>query len=104
MECGPRRHPVDRCQSDTYGWIPEWELTSKPISSVGERRDILGVSTKEMIYVRDDLFIGGNDYPAEQAGVISIPVRSPDETKRVIEAIIACLSDDELTWPFEVDR
>jgi hypothetical protein len=47
------------------------------------------------------LFPGGNDYPVEQAGVISIPVRGPDETKRVVEAIIACLGDDRLTHTFE---
>jgi hypothetical protein len=38
----------------------------------------------------DALFPGGNDYPAKEAGVVSIQVRDPDETKRVIEAIIAC--------------
>lgn len=34
---------------------------------------------------------GGNDYPAEEAGVESIQVRDPNESKRVIQAIIACL-------------
>ena len=57
-------------------------------------RDILGVSLKEMIYIGDALFPGGNDYPVEQAGVISIPVRGPEDTKRVIEAMIACLGGD----------
>jgi len=57
-------------------------------------RDILGISLKEMIYIGDALFVGGNDYPAEEAGVVSIPVRGPSETKRVIEAIIACLKND----------
>ena len=71
---------------------------------IGKLRDILGISVKEMIYVGDALFPGGNDYPAEQAGVISIPVRGPDETKRVIEAIIACLGDDQQVRSFEVDR
>ncbi len=66
-------------------------------------RDILGISLKEMIYVGDALFVGGNDYPAKQAGVISIPVRSPDETKRVIETVIACLEDDGKVRSFEVD-
>ncbi len=56
-------------------------------------KDVLGISLKEMIFIGDALFAGGNDYPAEQAGVVSIPVRGPHETKRVIEAIIACLSD-----------
>jgi len=54
-------------------------------------RDLLGVTIKEMVYIGDALFVGGNDYPAEEAGVISIPVRGPNETKPVTEAIIACL-------------
>jgi hypothetical protein len=60
-------------------------------------RDVLGLSLKEMIYIGDALFVGGNDYPAEQAGVVSIPVRGPNETKRVVEAIIACLDGDHQT-------
>jgi HAD superfamily hydrolase (TIGR01484 family) len=55
-------------------------------------RDILGIGIKEMIFIGDALFPGGNDYPAEEAGVVSIRVRDPDESKRVIETIIACLS------------
>lgn len=54
-------------------------------------RDMLGLSLKEMIFIGDALFVGGNDYPAKEAGVVSIPVKNPDETKRVTEAIIACL-------------
>ena len=54
-------------------------------------RDILGIAIEEMIFVGDALFPGGNDYPAKQAGVVSIQVRDPDETKRVIEAILACM-------------
>jgi hypothetical protein len=66
-------------------------------------RDILGISVKEMIFIGDALFVGGNDYPAEQAGAISIPVKGPNETKRVIEAIIACLGDDDQVRHFEVN-
>jgi hypothetical protein len=65
-------------------------------------QETLGISIKEMIYVGDALFVGGNDYPAEQAGVISISVRGPDETKRVIETIIACLEDGQQTQAFKV--
>jgi phosphomannomutase len=54
-------------------------------------RDILGITIKEMIFVGDALFPGGNDYPAEEAGVVSIRVKNPTESKRVIETIIACL-------------
>src|ERR1035437_2600485 len=66
-------------------------------------RDILCISLQEMIYIGDALFVGGNDYPVKQAGVISIPVRGPDETKRVIEAIIACLGGDQQARPFGED-
>jgi phosphomannomutase len=58
-------------------------------------RDLLHISLKEMIYIGDALFPGGNDYPAEQAGVVSIAVQGPDDTKRVIETIIACLEGDQ---------
>jgi HAD superfamily hydrolase (TIGR01484 family) len=61
---------------------------------VKKLRDILGISLKEMIVIGDAMFPGGNDYPAEQAGVIAIPVRGPEDTKRVIQAIIACLEVD----------
>jgi HAD superfamily hydrolase (TIGR01484 family) len=55
-------------------------------------RDVLGIPIDQMLFVGDAIFPGGNDYPALQAGAESIEVRDPDETKRVIEAIIACLS------------
>jgi HAD superfamily hydrolase (TIGR01484 family) len=58
---------------------------------IGKLRDTLGVSIREMLFIGDALFSGGNDYPAEQAGVASIQVRDPNETKRVIQAIVACL-------------
>jgi HAD superfamily hydrolase (TIGR01484 family) len=54
-------------------------------------RDILDIPMSEMLFIGDAIFEGGNDYPAEQAGVDCIPVRGPDETKLVIETIIACL-------------
>ena len=55
-------------------------------------RDVLGIPITEMLFIGDAIFPGGNDYPAFQAGAESIEVRDPDETKRVIEAIVACLS------------
>ncbi len=54
-------------------------------------RDVLGISIDEMLFLGDALFPGGNDYPAREAGADSIPVRDPEETKHIIEAIIACL-------------
>lgn len=54
-------------------------------------KEILDIKISEMIYVGDALFEGGNDHPAMTTGVDCIQVRDPDETKRVIEAIISCL-------------
>ncbi len=54
-------------------------------------RDVLCIPIPEMIFVGDAVFPGGNDYPAKEAGALSIEVKDPHETKRVVEAIIACL-------------
>lgn len=54
-------------------------------------RDILHIPIDEMIFVGDAVFPGGNDYPAKEAGALSIEVKDPHETKRVIEAIVGCL-------------
>jgi phosphomannomutase len=54
-------------------------------------REILNIKKKEMIFIGDAIFPGGNDYPAKEAGVASVCIKDPDETKRVIAGIIACL-------------
>ncbi len=61
---------------------------------VRKLRDTLGIPMKHMIFIGDALFPGGNDYPAEEAGVESIETRDPLETKRLIQTIIACLEPD----------
>jgi HAD superfamily hydrolase (TIGR01484 family) len=71
---------------------------------INKLRDILSISLREMIYIGDALFAGGNDYPAEQAGVISIPVRDPHETNRVIETLIACLDPNQQFQAFKADE
>jgi len=60
---------------------------------IGKLRDTLHISLNEMVYIGDALFPGGNDYPAEEAGVVSIPVKGPDDTNLVIKTILACLGD-----------
>ncbi len=55
-------------------------------------RDVLHVAIEDMIYVGDALFPGGNDAPARETGAVCIQVKDPHETKRVIEAVHACLS------------
>jgi len=56
----------------------------------------LGLTTKEMIFAGDALFVGGNDFPVQLAGVDSILVRDPSETARVIQTVIACLGDGDV--------
>ena len=71
------------------------DVTQKGIDKgygIRKLRDILGVAIEEMIFVGDALFPGGNDYPAKEAGAESIRVRDTEESKRVIETIIACLN------------
>jgi phosphomannomutase len=53
-------------------------------------RDILHIAVEKMMFIGDAIFPGGNDYPAKEAGAQSIGIKDPHETKRVIEAIIAC--------------
>lgn len=50
----------------------------------------LNIAIKDMLFIGDALFEGGNDYPARQTGVDCIQVRDPHETKRVVETIISC--------------
>ncbi len=56
-------------------------------------RDVLGIALTEMLFIGDAVFVGGNDYPAKQAGVATICVRGPEETKVVIATLLACLSN-----------
>ena len=51
-----------------------------------------GVSLKEMIFIGDAVFPGGNDYPAKLLGIDTVHIRDVDETETVVGAIIACLA------------
>jgi phosphomannomutase len=53
-------------------------------------RDTLGIPITDMLFVGDALFPGGNDQPARETGVTCIQVKDPEQTKRVIETIVAC--------------
>lgn len=54
-------------------------------------RDTLGIAIDEMIFIGDAIFPGGNDYPAKEAGVVCIRVKDTEDSKLVIETIVACL-------------
>ncbi|MGB3345231.1 MAG: HAD-IIB family hydrolase [Aequorivita sp.] len=57
---------------------------------INKLKDILKIEIPEMLFIGDALFEGGNDHPARKTGVDCIQVRDPEETKRIIETIIAC--------------
>lgn len=50
---------------------------------------ILKFGIEEMLFIGDALFEGGNDHPARKTGVDCIQVKNPEETKRVVETVIA---------------
>ena len=52
--------------------------------------EILEIEIPQMLFIGDALFEGGNDYPARRTGTDCIQVRDEEETKRIIETLIAC--------------
>ena len=56
--------------------------------------NVLNITISEIIYIGDALFKGGNDYPARKTGADCIQVRDSEETKKIIETIIACLNSN----------
>jgi HAD superfamily hydrolase (TIGR01484 family) len=89
------------------GLIPEFTVrlggtTSIDITQLGVDKafgirklsELLSVGLKDMVFVGDALFPGGNDYPVKEAGVLSIQVENPQESKLVIETLIACLGNE----------
>ena len=60
---------------------------------INKLKEILNIEIAEMLFIGDALFEGGNDYPARKTGVDCIQVRDPEETKRIIETIVACLTE-----------
>ena len=62
---------------------------------VRKLQQTLVVRLGDMLFVGDAIFPGGNDWPAKQTGVACIRVRDPEETKRIIETVIACVDSEE---------
>jgi HAD superfamily hydrolase (TIGR01484 family) len=87
---------LDRSLPDfsiTLGGTTSVDVTKPGIDKaygIRKLRDILGIPIAAMLYVGDALFPGGNDYPARGTGADCIQVRDPEETKRVIETVVAC--------------
>jgi hypothetical protein len=51
-------------------------------------KEKLHVKLREMLFVGDALFKGGNDYIMKSAGIRCVPVSGPEETKKLVRKII----------------
>jgi phosphomannomutase len=82
--------------SITMGGATSIDITKPGIEKaygIHKLQEVLGIKIDDMLFIGDALFEGGNDHPARKTGVTCIQVRDPEETKRVIETIIACLDN-----------
>ncbi len=83
-------------------YIPEFEIrvagttsidvTKKGIDKaygVKQIKKILKVSKKEMLFIGDALFEGGNDYPVKSTGIDCLQVSGTKETKELIKILIS---------------
>lgn len=77
------------------GGMTSIDITRKGIDKAYGIRQIeknLGIDTKDIIYVGDALFPGGNDYPAKSTGVECVQVDTVADTKRFIQNLIVAKS------------
>jgi HAD superfamily hydrolase (TIGR01484 family) len=73
------------------GGLTSIDATKKGIDKafgVSQISKNLKTSIKDMAFVGDALFPGGNDYSAKKTGILCIQVKSPEETKELIRKII----------------
>lgn len=73
------------------GGLSTIDVTRKGIDKAYGIRQIakrLKIPVKDMLFVGDAIFPGGNDYAAVRTGVDYIKVTGPEETKRVIKFLI----------------
>ncbi len=58
------------------------------LQKLAEHSDI---ATGDMIFIGDAIFPGGNDYPPFEAGIDCVKVKTIDDTRSAIDAIVCCL-------------
>jgi hypothetical protein len=75
----------------TIGGTTSIDVTKKGVNKtlcVKKLKERLNVERKNMLYVGDALFRGGNDYVMKSTGIKCISVSDPEETKSLIRKII----------------
>lgn len=73
------------------GGLTSIDVTRKGIDKaygIRQIEKVLKIPRKEMLFVGDAIFPGGNDYAVVGAGVDYVKVRGPEETKRVIKFLL----------------
>ena len=73
------------------GGLTTIDVTRKGIDKAYGIRQIqkyLHVPIKDMLFIGDALFPGGNDYAARKTGVACIAVKGPEDTKKIIQRLI----------------
>jgi phosphomannomutase len=73
------------------GGLTSIDITRKGIDKaygVRQIKKILNIPIRDMVFIGDALYPGGNDYAARKTGIECIPVKGPSETKRIIEKIL----------------
>jgi hypothetical protein len=81
----------------SIGGTTSIDVTRKGVNKtlcVKKLKEHLSAERKDMLFVGDALFRGGNDYIMKSTGIRCISVSSPNETKRLIRRIIqSCRSN-----------
>ena len=75
----------------SIGGTTSIDVTRKGVNKtlcVKKLKERLSMERKDMLFVGDALFRGGNDYIMKSTGIKCIPVASPKETKQLIRKII----------------
>ncbi len=91
-------------QADLKQRLPEFAINAGGATSIDITREGVNkatglkklaehsdVTTDEMIFIGDAIFPGGNDYPPFEAGIDCVKVKTIDDTRSAIDAIVCCL-------------
>jgi HAD superfamily hydrolase (TIGR01484 family) len=74
------------------GGLTSIDITEKGIDKaygIRQIKKVLKIQIKNMVFIGDALYPGGNDYAAKKTGIDCIAIKGPKDTKRIIEQIIA---------------
>ncbi len=74
------------------GGLTSIDVTRKGIDKaygIRQIRKTLGVSIKDMLFIGDAIYPGGNDYAIVRTGVDYVKVHGPSETRAVIRCLLA---------------